>query len=142
MIERKELTIEARLENIEKAIDFINAELQDHGCTVDVMQRIDLALEEMLVNISNYAYKEETGNASISISFPEEGVVLLDISDSGIPYDPTKREDPNVTIPLKQRKKGGLGIYMTKMVMDEMNYVYEDGCNHTILEKVFFKKNQ
>ena len=136
----KELTIEARLENIERAIDFINSELEKKGCMFDVMQRIDLALEEMLVNVSHYAYSESKGEAKVEISFPEEGLVQLDIWDKGIPYDPTKKEDPDVTIPLKQRKKGGLGIYMTKMVMDEMSYEYIDGRNHTILRKDLNKK--
>lgn len=142
MNESKELTIEAKIENVDKVISFINATLQEHGCTFDMMQRIDLALEEMLVNISNYAYPGETGKAHVAISFPDEGVVQLDIRDSGVPYDPTKREDPQVTIPLKQRKKGGLGIYMTKMVMDEMNYEHREGVNHTILKKVFLRKEQ
>ena len=140
MSDVKELTIEARLENIEKAIDFIDHELQSKGCRVDVMQRIDLALEEMLVNISNYAYGDSEGIAIVGISFPSEGLVQLDIRDRGVPYDPTQREDPDVTIPLKLRKKGGLGIYMTKMVMDEMIYRYEDGYNHIILRKDFTKK--
>lgn len=141
MNESKELTIEAKIENIDKVICFINAMLQDHGCTFDEMQRIDLAMEEMLVNISYYAYPGETGEANVAISFPDEGVVQLDIRDRGIPYDPTKREEPDVTIPLRQRKKGGLGIYMTKKIMDGMYYEYRDGVNHTILKKAFSKKD-
>lgn len=131
----KELKIEAKLENIEPAIEFLNAELEEHGCRVDVMQRIDLALEEMLVNVSQYAYEGKTGDAFVGVSFPEKDLVQLDIRDKGILYDPTKKEDPDVSIPLKQRKKGGLGIYITKMVMDEMHYEYKDGYNHTILRK-------
>ena len=137
MDEKKELTIEANLINIAKAIDFINDELILKGCRFDVMQRIDLALEEMLVNVSNYAYNGKSGEASVAISFPTEGTVRLDIRDMGVPYDPTQKSDPDVSVPLRQRKKGGLGIYMTKMVMDEMSYIYEDGCNHTILRKDF-----
>lgn len=131
----KELKIEAKLENIETAIRFINTLLEEHGCRVDIMQRIDLALEEMLVNVSQYAYEGITGDAYVSVSFPEETLVQLDIRDKGVPYDPTKKEDPDVSIPLRQRKKGGLGIYMTKMVMDEMCYERKDGYNHTILRK-------
>lgn len=141
MVDKKELKIEAKLENIEPALEFINTELEEHGCRVDVMQRIDLALEEMLVNVSQYAYEGKTGDAFVEVSFPEKDMVQLDIRDKGVIYDPTKKEDPDVSIPLKQRKKGGLGIYMTKMVMDEMYYEYKDGFNHTILRKNLRKED-
>lgn len=137
----KELTIEAKLENIEKVIVFVNSELESKSCAADVIQRIDIALEELLVNVSHYAYKDEEGTVTVGISFPKEDLVQIDIRDRGVAYDPTMKEDPDVTVPLGQRKKGGLGIYMTKMVMDEMLYEYEAGYNHITLRKDIGKKD-
>ena len=135
MESRKEITIKAKLECLEQAINFVNGLLQEKGVSVDVRQRIELALEEMLVNISSYAYPEGIGEAKVGISFPKKDIVKLELWDRGTPYDPTKKPDPDLGIPLRERKIGGLGIYMTKIVMDEMNYEYADGYNHVTMLK-------
>ena len=131
----REITIEAKLEKVEEVLKFVNTELESRGVPFDVLQRIDLALEEIVVNICSYAYPEGQGIAIVAVSFPKENVIQLDIKDRGIPYDPLKKPDPDISIPLKQSKIGGLGIYMTKKSMDEIAYEYEDGYNHMTLIK-------
>ena len=57
------------------------------------------------------------------------------LSDSGTPYDPLKKPDPDLTLPLDKKPIGGLGIYMTKKSMDKVSYEYQDGKNILTLEK-------
>ena len=64
-------------------------------------------------------------------------VMTLVFADSGIPYDPLKKEDPDVTLPARERQIGGLGIFMTKRIMDETEYEYRDGKNILTLRKNF-----
>jgi len=52
-----------------------------------------------------------------------------------VPYDPTKKEDPDVTLSIEEREIGGLGIFMVKKSMDEMAYEYRDGCNILTITK-------
>ena len=49
--------------------------------------------------------------------------------DSGMQYNPLEKEDPDITLPLHKRKKGGLGIFMVKLTMDDMVYEYKDEKN-------------
>ena len=135
--EKKELTIKAKLSEVERAREFITNELDQRSCPEDVAGRIELALEEMLVNVVCYAYPEGEGEVTVTVLFPKSDVIRIEITDKGIPYDPTKRSDPDVAKPLNQRKKGGLGIFMTKQIMDEMTYDHKDGLNRTILIKQF-----
>ena len=131
----KEIIIDAKLDCLYQAMDLVAAELDEKDVSEDVRQTIYFGLEEMLVNVASYAYPDGNGKARVRVSFPKENFIRIDIWDNGTPFDPTKKADPDVSVPLKQRKVGGLGIYMTKKIMDEMSYEYVDGANHTILIK-------
>ena len=96
--------------------------------------QIDIALEELFVNIAHYAYPDSTGEAVIRVGFTSE-YVQITLSDSGIPYDPLKKPDPDVTLNVQDRPIGGLGIFMTKQLMDDVVYEYEDGRNILTLKK-------
>lgn len=131
----REFTTKAELKSIKEALLFLEDELTGHGCSQDQAEKIETAVEEMLVNIANYAYPEGEGDVVVCISFPKDDIAQVEIRDRGIHYDPTKRPDPDVTKPLRQRSKGGLGIFMAKKFMDEMEYDYRDGVNHTTMRK-------
>ena len=60
---------------------------------------------------------------------------MIELIDEGIPYDPTAKEDPDITLPFKQRGIGGMGIFMAKNIMDEMRYTRIEGKNHLTLIK-------
>lgn len=131
----KEIIIDAKLESLYEVMDLVHNALEEKNVTEDVRQTVYFGLEEMLVNIANYAYPDGNGKVRVVVCFPEEYFIRLDLWDNGVPFDPTKKADPDVSIPLKQRKIGGLGIYVTKKIMDEMSYEHVDGANHTILIK-------
>ena len=95
------------------------------------MMSINLALEEAVVNVMNYAYPEGTiGEIDISVTF-SDGSITFTIQDTGTPFDPTKVSNPDTSLSAEERPIGGLGIYLVRELMDEVSYCYEN--NHNIL---------
>lgn len=132
----KELVVQAALANFTKVRDFIDEQLEGHGCPMKHQLQIAVAVEELFVNIANYAYPKENGDASVSIDFEESPkAVRIVFKDHGIPYNPLEKADPDVTLPAHKRKIGGLGIFMVKKVMDELSYEYKDGQNIMTIRK-------
>ena len=89
-----------------------------------------MAVEEIFVNISEYGYDISAGPVTISAGTDgESSAVLVKIADSGLPFDPLENKSPDLTVPIAQRRKGGLGIFIVRRVMDEVSYEYKDGQN-------------
>ena len=130
----KEITVRAEAERLGEVTDFVNAELEAFGCPMKVLMQIDLAVEEIFVNIASYAYGPKGGDALIRIG-TEDGSVRVIFEDRGIPFDPTAQEDPDRSSPAQEREIGGLGIFLTKRIMDEVTYEYRDGKNILTIRK-------
>ena len=132
----KELDIEARAENLEEVIQFVDQELETADCPIKAQMQIEIAVEEIFVNIANYAYNPDTGSAVIRIEVTDDPVsVKLVFIDNGVPYDPLAKKDPDITLSAEERDIGGLGIFMVKKNMDEIHYEYKDGQNILTLIK-------
>ena len=131
-----ELTVDARVENLEQVLAFVDGFVEQEECAPKAGMQIDVAVEELFVNIASYAYPSGTGTATISLKRTENPrAVEITLTDSGIPYDPLAKADPDVTLPAEERQIGGLGIYMVKKSMDEVKYRYEDGKNILTIRK-------
>ena len=132
----KELTIPATVENIEKVTEFVNSQLEEINCPINAKMQIDIAIDELFGNIAHYAYKPETGPATVRVEVTETPIsVIVTFIDHGIPYDPLKKDDPDVTLSAEERAIGGLGIFMVKKTMDEITYEYKDGQNILSIRK-------
>ena len=126
----KEMTIPATVENIEKVTEFVNSQLEDIDCPLKAQMQIDIAIDELFGNIAHYAYNPETGPATVRIEVTEAPIsVIITFIDHGVPYDPLKKDDPDITLSTDDREIGGLGIFMVKKTMDEIAYEYKDGQN-------------
>lgn len=127
----KELTIPATIENIEKVTDFVNEQLEEIACPLRAQTQIDIAIDELFGNIAHYAYNPETGPATVRVEVSETPAISVTITfiDHGVPYDPLKKDDPDITLSAEDRAIGGLGIFMVKKTMDEITYEYKDGQN-------------
>ena len=133
---KNELEIEAETANLEKVTDFIDARLEAVGCPPKAKMQIDIAAEEIFVNIANYAYRPGKGSATVRVEVSGDPVtVAITFIDRGVPYDPLKKEDPDVTLSAEERGIGGLGIFMTKKIMDDVSYEYKNGQNILTLKK-------
>jgi len=133
---RNELEIEASNDNLPLVTDFIEQHLDEIGCSPKIKMQISVAAEEIFVNIANYAYNPGAGKATVRVEVADEPVtVTITFIDSGKPFDPTKKADPDVTLSAEERNIGGLGIFMTKKIMDDIRYEYSDGKNILTLKK-------
>ena len=131
-----ELDIEAVTENLPRVLAFVDERLEKVACPMKAQMQIDVAVEEIFVNIASYAYAPEKGKATVRVEVSEDPVtVTITFVDHGIPYDPLAREDPDITLPADEREAGGLGIFMTKKFMDAVTYTYKDGQNILTLTK-------
>ncbi|MCR5120980.1 MAG: ATP-binding protein [Ruminococcus sp.] len=132
----KELTIEAKPENTDEVIAFIDEQLEKYGCGMREQMAIDVAVDELFVNIANYAYSPETGYATVLVDVLKEPLTVeITFIDDGKQYDPLTNEDPDTSLPLEERPIGGLGILIVKKTMDVVNYEYKDGKNILTIKK-------
>ncbi|MBR4575974.1 MAG: ATP-binding protein [Clostridia bacterium] len=133
----KELVIEAERKNLPKVQGFIDEQLEAASCPALTQIAIDVAVEEIFVNIASYAYSPEIGTVMIQVTVHEDPLsAKITLIDHGRPYNPLEKPDPDPTLTVRQRKKGGLGIYMVKQSMDKVNYEYRDGKNILTIEKI------
>lgn len=130
------IQIEAIKDNLDDVLVFIDSELEKIDCPMKIQMQIDLSVEEIFINIASYAYYPETGMAYIGFESENDGSsILISFTDEGIPYNPLKKEDPDITLTSDERQVGGLGIFLVKKNMDEVYYKYEDGKNVLTMKK-------
>lgn len=132
-MDRKEVL--AKIENLSEVSAFIEEKLEEAGCSMKAQMQIDVAVEEIFVNIASYAYEGKEGTAEVFFDIDSENRAVITFVDEGVPYDPLKKDDPDVTLSADERQIGGLGIFMVKKTMDDMIYEYKDGKNHLTLIK-------
>ena len=126
----KDITVDATLENLEVVQNFVSEELEAQGCSMKVMMQIEIAVEEIYVNIVHYAYNPQVGKANIRCEVTDNPMqVIIQFLDSGIPFDPLAKEDADITLSAEERNIGGLGIFMVRKMMDSVDYMYKDGHN-------------
>ncbi|MBQ9031047.1 MAG: ATP-binding protein [Parasporobacterium sp.] len=126
----EQLVIEATADNLPHVLAFVNEQLERVNCPIKTQMQISVAAEEIFVNIANYAYAPKTGPATIRLSISEDpAVVTVTFIDSGVPFDPLEKIDPDVSLPAEDREIGGLGIFITKKIMDDVHYEYKNGYN-------------
>ena len=90
--------------------------------------RIRLCSEEAVVNVVNYAYEGGLGFLEVNTD-SEDGWFSISLKDGGTPFDPLASPDPDISLAADQRQIGGLGIFLCKQMMDEVSYIWENGCN-------------
>lgn len=132
----KEFNLPAKLESIPILTDAVNEILEEHDCSMKAQMQLDIAIDEIFANIAHYAYAPGTGDATVQLElFGEPLSARLTFIDSGVPFDPLERTEPDVTLSAEERQIGGLGIFLVKKTMDAMRYERRDGQNVLVLEK-------
>lgn len=136
------MILPAKLENLDELTGFIEEKLEEHGASMKVNMQVQLSAEEIFANIASYAYpdipeesrNDSEGMAEVRLEFVEN-LVRITFLDSGVPYDPLLREDPDIKKDAEERQIGGLGIFMVKKSMDKVSYEYVNGQNCLTIEK-------
>lgn len=130
------LIIEAKTDKLDQVLNFIRIKLEKQKCPVRILRQIEVAAEEIFVNIARYAYESGVGDAGIQVEVEQDPLrVAITFMDHGVPYDPLQNEDPDMALSAEERQIGGLGIYMVKKSMDDVCYDYQDGKNILTIRK-------
>ena len=133
----KEIRVPADVLQLETVNGFIASLLDDLECSPKSRMQIDLAVEEIFVNIASYAYAPGTGDAVVRCEILDDpAAVEIEFEDTGTPYNPLEKEDPDVTLSAEERSIGGLGVFLVKKLMDDVRYEYRDGANVLTLRKL------
>ena len=105
------------------------------GFDTSTTMSLNLAVEEAVVNVMNYAFPHGTiGNVNIE-ACANDLRLKFTITDNGQPFDPTAVKDADISLSVEERPVGGLGIYLVRKLMDSINYEYVDGRNILTLRK-------
>ena len=132
----KEWAGKAIVESIPVVTAFVDAELEALGCPIKAQMQIDVAIDELFANIAHYAYGDKTGEATVRFDFDETArLVSITFMDSGIPFDPLQKTEPDTSLSAEEREIGGLGIFLVRKTMDSMEYRYENGFNILVIHK-------
>lgn len=131
------IKLPARLEYLQTFMDFVSSCAGEQGFGQKKINEIELTTEEALVNIFNYAYKEREGEVEIICKLDKNNNFILEIVDSGFPFNVLSVEDPDITADISERQIGGLGVLLMKKLTDSVQYRYEGDKN--ILTLIFLK---
>lgn len=115
------LVLPAELGSLGKAHEFVLSAAAHAGCSAERAADIELAIEELLVNVVTHAYKGAAGEIEISCS-QDDHDFIIELQDKGAAFDPLTCPDPDLTKGLAERQIGGLGIYLVKKLTDEVQY--------------------
>ena len=131
-------TFPAKIEALSDVLGFVDTTLEEYECPMKMQTAICVAIEEVFVNVAHYAYGEGEGDMTLGISFDTDSRdITFRMSDKGVPFDPLKKPDPDITLSADEREIGGLGIFITKKTMDTVTYAYENGENVlTMIKKI------
>lgn len=132
----KKLNTEASIERLGEVTAFLDSSLDGLDMKAGDTTQLEVAVEEIFTNICNYAYGGKTGVVCIGIEAKQNPrSISITFTDSGTPYNPLEKSDPDITLSADEREIGGLGIFMVKQIMDEILYDYKDGQNILTLKK-------
>ena len=131
-------TFPAKTDALSDVLGFVDEMLESYECSMKIQTAVCVAIEEVFVNVANYAYGGGSGDVTLDIGFKEEDrSVTFRLSDEGVPFDPLQKPDPDITLSIEERQIGGLGIFIVKKTMDSVSYAYEDGKNIlTMIKKI------
>ncbi len=133
---KEERTFPADINALSDVQGFFEGALEQLACPMKIQAAVSVAIEEIFVNIAHYAYPAGRGEATAVFSFdPESRTASFEFRDKGIPFDPLKQEEPNITLSADERSIGGLGIFITRKTMDSVTYRYENGENILTMKK-------
>ncbi len=131
------LSLPGKIESLAQFRDFVLGRAEAADLSETVQTRIDLVLEEILINTFNYAFEDgQAGTVSVGCTqMPDKKSFLLRVTDSGRPFDPLGQTSPDTTRDVGDREVGGLGIHLARQVSSDMVYNHQDG--HNVLDIYF-----
>ncbi len=129
------ITLTNDIQQVPQLADFVDMVCEEVGMDMAIAIQMNLAMEEAVVNVMDYAYPAGTvGDVTIEAESDDDQLQFT-IIDSGTPFDPTAKEEVDTTLSAEERPIGGLGIHLVRQLMDSINYERIDGKNILTLRK-------
>ena len=132
------ITVEATLEHLDDVLDLVHKELGQRRCPIATQNQLDVAIEEMFVNVCNYAYdgQETPGACRVDYVYhANPNTITVQLTDWGTPFDPLQHKDPTKPASIAETMIGGLGIMMAKRMTDDMTYLRDGDTNVVAFRK-------
>ena len=118
----KNIVLRNDTQDVPRLITFVDEASQMAGFSSEDIAKVRLAVEEVVVNVMNYAYPADThGDVTVEASLYDTNLTFK-IIDCGAPFDPTTLPDVDTTLPARERAIGGLGIHLVRQIMDTIQY--------------------
>lgn len=132
---KRELTFKNEEQELMRVAEFMEGVCDELQLDMHVAMKLQVAIEEMVTNVIFYAYPEGT-SADISLTAESDGSELTFIlSDTGMPFDPTAKEDADTETNPMDREQGGMGILIVKNIMNEVSYQRLGDINQLTMKK-------
>ena len=126
----KTLIVTADTKELDRVTAFVDGILEEADCPMEIQFRVELAVEEIFVNIASYAYGGSRGEVELKAQIlPEPQRLELRFQDRGAPFDPLAKPDADTSPEATLNREGGLGILLVKKTMDEVRYTREKNQN-------------
>lgn len=127
------LTLETRPEELERLTAAIETLAEQDNWPAALTFKVNLVLEELVLNVINYAYDESGYHLDVRLTCNEDGLII-EVTDEGKPFDPLHdAPEPDMESPIEERNIGGLGVYLVRTMTSDMQYRREGGKNHMIV---------
>jgi len=123
------LTLPATLDSLQAFLDFARAGADNAGLAQSDWEKLELVLEELLVNVARYAYQPESGAVELGYAVEGPGILTLEISDTGRVFNPLEQPVPDLSAGLFDRPIGGLGLFLVRSLTNSLAYRREEGRN-------------
>ena len=132
---KKSITLPNDVQTVPALNNFVDEVCEQAGFDMSMTMKMNLAIEEAVVNVMDYAYPEGTKGDVVVEATVDDQCLAFVIIDSGKPFDPTTKDDADTTLSAEERPIGGLGIFLVRQLMDELHYEYKGGKNVLRLRK-------
>lgn len=132
----KRLVINNEISEIPRLAEFIEQLGEELGLAPAMVFNLNLVLEEAVSNIILYAYPKQMGKEITVEACKTENSLIFVITDTGVEFDPTSVARADITLPIEDRPVGGLGIFLIKKIMNEVEYQRIDGRNVFTMKKI------
>lgn len=124
-----QLKLPAEINSLRKFIELVSKCAEEQGFSPDRITEIGVATEEALVNVCNYAYQDGNGDVKVSCILDDENRFVIEVEDAGIPFDVLSIGEPDLIDDIAERKVGGLGVFIIKELVEDVQYRREDNKN-------------
>ncbi len=131
----RSLILENKMTELERIQTVIEELAEEWDISFALSNTLNLVLEEAFSNLVNYAYQDEKPHTIETRFERRPDRIVITLIDDSQPYDPTRKGDPDITLSAEERPIGGLGIFLIKKMMDEVEYKQVDNLNHFIMTK-------